>query len=80
MSLLVDQTDRLHGRANGSSRGKLLDLLKHLTGQLPPGVSSIPPACFTAADKLKQHYRELDAALRMLRYSLLLSNDFKKLL
>ena len=64
---LLDQADRMHGRANGSSRGKLLDLLKHLTGHLPPGVSSIPPACFTAVEKLKQHYHELNAALRMMR-------------
>ena len=56
-----------YSSALGASRGPLIDLLKHILGRLPPGVSQIPQAPKTRSDRINQHYEELSAVLVFLK-------------
>ena len=49
------------------SHGKLLDLVKNLSGRLPPGISPNTPPAFTVSEKINKHYSELEATLDYLK-------------
>lgn len=56
-----------YSRASSGSRGPLLDLLRHICGRLPPGISISPTPCHTRTERVNRHYQELSIVLAFLR-------------
>lgn len=56
-------------RALGTSRGPLLDLIRHLCGRLPPGVSQTPAPSRTRIERVQRHYDEINTTLTFLKYA-----------
>ena len=55
-----------YARALTSSRGPLLDLIRHFCGRLPPGIPLNPPPCNTRTERVDRHFKELSIILAFL--------------
>ena len=66
----VSTVKQRYAKALSTSRGPLLDLLKHICGRLPPGIVQIPAPCKTRTERVNMHYEELSVVLAFLRCSI----------
>ncbi len=58
----------LRSKSLSTSRGPLLDMIRHLCGRLPPGIPQTPPPCKTRLERITRHYQEITITLAFIRY------------